>query len=233
MQKNSKNISTISLIIANLVPLAGVLFWDWSIFQIFLLYWAESGVIGFYNIPKMLIVSIYRKGLAVISDKPTEIISNLDVSYPKYLALGLGIFDTIFFIIHFGVFLVAHLAFINGVFGNIPEMTGGELFPPIQFFIALLYSISGGLISLFISHTISFFSNFIGQKEYLNTTISRQMYAPYPRVLVMHVSIILGGIATQLLGFKAAAFVVLIICKTVLDLILHKKEHQPKSPTLV
>jgi hypothetical protein len=43
----------LALILANLVPLAGVLFWDWDIFNIVVLYWFENVIIGGINILKM------------------------------------------------------------------------------------------------------------------------------------------------------------------------------------
>ena len=38
-----------------MVPLWGVLFFNWDAFYIVLLYWAENLVIGFYNILKMVL----------------------------------------------------------------------------------------------------------------------------------------------------------------------------------
>ena len=80
-------VSLIPLIIANAVPLVGVLFFDWNLFQIIFLYWVESGVIGFYNILKIVKVS----GLLSILLVP-------------------------FFMLHFGGFMAAHLVFIVGLF---------------------------------------------------------------------------------------------------------------------
>jgi len=42
-------ISTGSLILSNLVPLFGVLFFGWSISTILILYWSENAIIGFYK----------------------------------------------------------------------------------------------------------------------------------------------------------------------------------------
>ena len=47
--KSLKHPSVLLLIGANLVPLIGVLFFKWDIFSIMLLYWLESGVVGFLN----------------------------------------------------------------------------------------------------------------------------------------------------------------------------------------
>lgn len=45
--------SAIALIIANLIPIAGVLFFNWSLITILVLYWIENGIVGFWNVPKI------------------------------------------------------------------------------------------------------------------------------------------------------------------------------------
>jgi len=55
MQITSKlKLSTVSLILSNLIPLLSVVFWQWNIGNILFLYWFENIVIGAYNIPRLL-----------------------------------------------------------------------------------------------------------------------------------------------------------------------------------
>ena len=42
-----------ALILSNLVPVAGVILFDWNVSAILLLYWAENAIIGFFNVLKM------------------------------------------------------------------------------------------------------------------------------------------------------------------------------------
>jgi hypothetical protein len=51
------------------------------------------------------------------------------------------------------------------------------------------------------------------------------MVAPYSRVVVLHVAIILGGIAAMALGSPLWALLVLVALKVALDLKAHVKEH--------
>jgi hypothetical protein len=44
----------ILLVIVNLLPIAGALLFDWSLFALLLLYWGENGIVGLYTIAKML-----------------------------------------------------------------------------------------------------------------------------------------------------------------------------------
>jgi hypothetical protein len=79
--------STRVLILANLIPLAGVLLDDWSIGEIMLLFWAESAIIGFFNLLKMWVVG-------------------------RWSVLFLGPF----FVGHYGGFMIGHLLFIYVMF---------------------------------------------------------------------------------------------------------------------
>jgi len=51
------------------------------------------------------------------------------------------------------------------------------------------------------------------------------MMQPYARVMVLHVTIILGGIAATALGSPVWTLVVLVALKIGLDLRAHVKEH--------
>ena len=48
--------STITLIVANAVPIAGLIFWNWNIGEILLLFWIEAAIIGIYTLVKVGIV---------------------------------------------------------------------------------------------------------------------------------------------------------------------------------
>jgi hypothetical protein len=57
------------------------------------------------------------------------------------------------------------------------------------------------------------------------------MAAPYGRLVILHVTIILGGMAIALTGAPAAAVLVLVLLKTALDLGFHLAEHrEPEIP---
>ena len=89
-------ISIGSLILSNLIPLIGVLFFGWSVSTILILYWSENVIIGFYNIIKMALA----KG--EVRSKQT---------YERLFLIG-------FFIVHFGIFTFGHAAFVFSFFGT-------------------------------------------------------------------------------------------------------------------
>src|SRR5438093_11744623 len=47
--------TAIALLIANAIPLIGVLFFGWSLLTILVLFWIENGIVGFWNVPKILL----------------------------------------------------------------------------------------------------------------------------------------------------------------------------------
>jgi hypothetical protein len=46
--------SAILLLLANLIPLVGVVFFGWSLITILVLYWLENGIVGLWNVPKII-----------------------------------------------------------------------------------------------------------------------------------------------------------------------------------
>lgn len=85
-------ISGIALVVANLVPILGVIFFDWQVGDVLLVYWAESAVIGVFNIAKMAYVDRWR----VLAQGP-------------------------FFAFHYGFFMYGHLRFIYGFLIEDPD----------------------------------------------------------------------------------------------------------------
>jgi hypothetical protein len=80
-------------------------------------------------------------------------------------------------------------------------------------------------VALVVSHGISFYSNFLGRKEYVGRKAQEQMAEPYKRIIVLHVTIIFGGWFIMLLRSPVPALVLLIALKTAVDLRAHRREH--------
>ncbi|MBI2077650.1 MAG: hypothetical protein HYT80_04655 [Euryarchaeota archaeon] len=183
------------LLAANLVPVVGVLALGWRLADILLLFWLESAIIGAYNIVKMLLIGD-----------------------PK--AAGL----VPFFIIHYGFFMFGHLVFLSAFFviGLDPNnFSGGSLALVPE----ALRRTSPAALALVVSHGVSFVNNFLRGGERKTTEIGRLMFAPYPRIFVMHLTILAGGFAILTLGEPWFALVVLVALKTGVDLVAHVSQH--------
>ncbi len=186
--------STLVLIIANLVPIAGMIFLGWNLSDVMVLYWAESAVIGFFNLCKIAVIG-------------------------HWMALLAGPF----FLGHFGGFMSIHFLFIYTLFvrglqgGNGSD---GELADVAQLFVNLWPA----LAALFVSHAFSFLKNFLGRHEYRGRTLLNQMKEPYSRIIFMHLVLIFGGGLTIILGELTPVLLIVIGLKIFFDVKAHLKQ---------
>ena len=63
-----------------------------------------------------------------------------------------------------------------------------------------------------------------GFKQFLSTGL----FAPYKRIVLLNVALLFGGIPVALLGSPWPLLALLVIGKLIMDVWLHRKEHQPK-----
>lgn len=219
--------SAVILIAVNVLPLVGVLFWGWSLLLILVLYWVESGIIGVLNVFK---IATARGEMEV----PQGILDALGpprtAAARRSLVRVAGLASSItrvalvpFFIFHYGMFWAVHgvFVFLLPVFAS----AAGTAAQPGPFGALDLGTLLTAAAGLAASHVISFFSNWIGRREYLGVTPQAQMLSVYGRVLVLHVTILGGAALVGLLGTPVAALVLLVALKTVLDLFFHVREH--------
>ena len=202
----------IALVLANLIPLAGVLFLGWSVWQILIIYWLENGIVGLFNVLKML----RAEGPYEESTSAWKI----NGRSPKGESRG----ELIpFFCMHYGIFWVVHGVFVLTLPLFAASDTGDESSlgttpDPGVLIVAV--------IALFISHGVSYVFNFIGGGEYKRVSPAAQMFKPYGRLVVMHVTIIIGAMAISITGAAIAALVVLVLLKIAMDVGLHLAEHR-------
>lgn len=205
-------LSSALLVLANLLPIAGVLFAGWDVGAIVLLFWAENLIIGVLQLLKM-------------------------ISHPNRGGLPMALFFTV----HYGGFTAAHGLFIFSLFSLRDALFGpGVLLPasdsPASWFSLLSEALSNlpglwllGLLALVLSHTGSLVLHYFLQGERQRTPLPELMSAPYRRVVVLHVAIILGGVGIEALGSPLPLLVLLVLLKIVLDLRAHRRSHRPAA----
>jgi len=205
--------SAIVLILANLVPLFGVLFLDWRVFDVIILYWAENVVIGVINVLRMITCQP-GTGLAGFAQGSAEL--DLTDTQQRTLARvsgGIRFFIIPFFAVHYGMFCFGHYTAVTSFFeGNLALTWQSPLWI--------------GVAAILISHLASFWINFIGDGEYKRTNLKQLMQRPYGRIIALHIAIIAGGFVVTLLGNPLPALVVLIAVKIVIDLRMHDRERR-------
>ena len=190
-------VSIVSLILFNLVPLIGVLFFGWSLAAIMVLYWFENVIIGFFNALKMSKAEGEKPRTKLYSGK-------------KPVTLAQKSSSILFFIVHFGMFTFGHGVFIFIFFGRgLPSFSG--LLP--------------AALCLFISHGISYAYNFIRNEEYKRVAFQDLFFQPYKRIFIMHITIIAGAFIAFKFEQPTFFLVLLIFLKILVDIFSHKKEH--------
>lgn len=227
-------LSAISLLAANLVPLGGVLFWQWSVSSVIVLYWFENVVLGVINVLRMLSFSPSGESLASAvgaSDEQaaaiSEAVRNLNGTA---LAHGAKFFLVPFFVFHYFFFCAGHGVFVFGMFpdedGYFADSSGisllGTLGRAIEIFSTPL-ALAAGILAL--SHLVSFGVNYLGGGENKRLDIRKLMMMPYSRIVVLHITIILGGFVTMALGEPIWVVVILVLVKMAVDLKMHVREH--------
>jgi hypothetical protein len=210
----SSRLSVALLIGFNLVPLAGVLWLGWNLVLILALYWAENGVVGVINVLKIL--------RAEGTGSPTGWTMNgRPISQMSRWAVA-G-----FFSIHYGLFWVVHGVFVLTFVPAIASDLGGTLDTgPTPFVVPDLRILGLGAIGLGISHGVSFWTNYIGRGEYRPLSPAQVMTQPYGRLVIMHLTILLGAVVSIFLGTPVGSLLVLIVGKTALDLAFHLRQRR-------
>ena len=206
--------AVVALLVANAIPLFGVLFLGWNVWTILTIYWLENGVVGAFNVLKMARAAAPEptgRGAMLYNGRPVG-----STAAAKTTLIP-------FFLMHYGIFWVVHGIFVL----TLPqfEAFGGESAGIRSDPFAVLLV----LIGLGVSHGVSYRYNYIGRGEYLRTSVSGQMAAPYGRLVVLHLTIIVGGLAIAMTGAPSAAVLILVLLKTGLDLGLHLAEHRPQA----
>lgn len=189
------------LILANSLPIFGVLFFGWRIFPIMALYWAENLVFALFTIIKIATLP-YRKPLGWLKN----------LFYIPYFCLAYG-----FFILIDGWAVVVLFS------GNTqPELSNAvSIINTLKY-----YQIGLALLALLVSHGVFYYLNYKGERQQTKTTLDQLVYDPYTRITVMQLILLFGGFLVKTLG-EVPGLIPLILVKIYIDIVSHQK-HQAK-----
>lgn len=198
-ETNSVPPSAYVLLLTNLIPLVGIALHNWTVFQVLLLYWCENVVVGGFNVLRML------------------------CAQPKSEITWAGkVFLIPFFCFHYGMFTFVHGLFVVSLFGGnkLGGFSGATLLNAVRG-----AGLTVPVLALVASHGFSyFFHNYLAGGEYQRVLLPQLMFRPYGRVVILHLTVLLGGFLVMALGAPVAAIVLLVGLKTAIDLGGHLKE---------
>jgi len=129
-----------------------------------------------------------------------------------------------FFLAHYGLFWIVHGVFVFAITGySDPGFV--DLADPVRTVLddpGLMFAAA----VLFVSHGVSLLLNYIGRGEYRSASPGSQMFAPYPRMFVLHITIVFAGVFVIGMNQPEYAVALLVVLKTALDLVLHLRERR-------
>ena len=199
--------TAVVLVVVNLLPVWAVTTERIGMGDVFTVYWIENVVVW--------ACGIVRTATAQGAGKDTVPVTTNgvrgDMSSAKFFAL------------HYGIFTLVH-----GIFAVI---------------VAAVVGLDGGLdqvvllsLAITVSHVFSLAVNWFGREERRVVSPGQAMFAPYPRMLVLHIGIIIAfGVALDGLdhgenrGDQVTAVAVLCVMKTLVDLGFHLWQHRSRQ----
>jgi hypothetical protein len=182
------------IVAANIIPLVSVLFFGGNIFFLVFLYWAESAVVGFFNILMMA----------------TAKSDGAKAKFGKFLMIP-------FFMVHYGIFMFVHLVFLL-FFLTFYEFDIGVY----EYFVTYGQLFLINFAVLFLGYLYDFVFDWVPGEERKTATPSSLMARPYPRIIVMQVTIIVGAFLYLSMGTSLVFLLLLIGLKTLAEILMIK-----------
>ncbi len=192
--------STAFLIGMNLIPILGILFFDWRVEILVFLYWVENVFVGLLNIYKV------KKAEGSF---PSDIKSTVrwdKLKPPVLKKKASNLMSTIYF-----GFTFVHGIFVLVFFG-FPYKSLGEVIIAVSLLIS--------------PHLFSLFYHFIYHKEYKIISYQECLMAPVQRMVILHLVVIFYGFLLMNYQSKSIIPVIfMVILKTIIDVWKHVTSH--------
>jgi len=208
--------SSLLLVAANLLPIAGVVWWGWDAFVLLMLYWLETAIIGFWTIVRL----VATPTSVDVNGKPLD-----EMNLVGRMALGA------FVTVHAGIFMAVHFVFlwvlfsgawserIAGVASFVRVMiVGTDLWLPLAF----LFVVRGVLVmGLALRRRLGI----VADARPVEADDDNPIVGLYVRIVVMQFTIILGAWFAILAGDSVGPLILLIALKTVVDVFSDRIAH--------
>ena len=219
MIRTIRTVSVLVGLIANLIPLYGVLYWGWDTFQLLMLYWMETVIIAFWTIRRIAHLPDNQLGTIKVNGKTKAATHNTLCG---------------FFTLHAGLFIFVHLVFLWVLFSGewLKKVHGfgsfmNELFVANGIWIALLFMFVASWIS-YVVRTPPAYPRKMERGLYPKKKVAPAPEAEgnsvgaivgglYVRIVIMQIAIIAGAIFAQSYG-SIAPLLIVIGFKTLADM---------------
>ena len=194
--------AALALIAANCVPLAGLLFFNWNLFGILLLFWIDTLVIGLYEIQRLTLA--IRLGGAGPGREPIEWHKRQE--WQKRQVSGFAFAYYFFALIH-GFFIIL-------MFGSFESFANVLLQP--EYVLAVL--------ALVASRGYDLYADWRQPKILARMTLENS--TAFVRVVVLQLALLAGAFGIALLRAPAAVLVALVLLKSAGDIFIYVSGHR-------
>jgi hypothetical protein len=187
-----KDTSIVSLLLSNAVVIFLAIWEGWDAGTVLWIYWIQSVIIGVFNFFRILGLKNFSTEGFHINGRPAQ--PNIKTK----------LHTAVFFLIHYGLFHFVYAIFLATLFKPDDQSTWPSFLLGIGVF--------------FVNHLFSYWHN-RGKDSQIKQNIGELMFAPYGRIVPMHLVLIFGATMGQ------AALILFLLIKTGADLIAHILKH--------
>lgn len=183
------------LLLSNAATIAIALFEGWNVSEVMWIYWAQSVVIGCFNVPRLLRLGEFPAEGEGMNGRPVS---------PSVASKWFG---AIFFAFHYGFFHFVYFFLLSSAH---PLPGSSDLLS------------MGACVAVFaVNHAISYREN-VGEDLRRRRDVGAVMMFPYKRIMPMHLTLIFGSLFASGSPWTLLLFLSL---KTGADLSMHLVEH--------
>lgn len=204
--------AVVGIIVGNLIPVLGVLSLGWDAGAILILYWIENFIVGAFTVPRILTA----QGPA---PAPGSVLGGTPLAARIPLAL--------FFCVHYGIFWAVHGVFTFLLAASFGSGAPGDPFAGVgspkeeaASFLGgdVFWTFGLGVLALVAIHAVGFWRDWIRSDLRRTATPSEEMFRPYGRLIVLHVTILLGAFGLASVGAPAWTMLLLCVGKMAIEL---------------
>ena len=181
------------ILAVDLFPIIAVLTMGWGAAALVFLYWLENLIIGAATLAKMTATSL--------KNGPGGLV-------------GMAFLGPFFFI-HYGMFCFVHGVFVS-LFANLSSGTEPGFPTPFGLIDQALNSgpnMTTFILAIIAVQIILFAQDYILRGEYRESSVDKEMMAPYGRIIVLHFGIFAGAFAMAALGEPMIGILALILLR--------------------
>lgn len=178
----------------DLVPILAIILFQWGPTPLVALYWLENLVIGVYTILRLA-----GSGLTGLGN------------------LLLALFMIPFFTLHYGMFCFVHGIFIRSFSG---DKGGDGILDVVNWALGSGAGMVWFVAVIAASNMVFYLVDFIGKGELRRTSPAAEMFAPYGRIVTLHVAIILGAFLSIATRQPLLGVLMLIVIRVAFGIVL-------------